>query len=92
MIELPSHDALVLRIQKDVIEAVNKVGWTDVSKSCWGHHVSLPAIKKIYCWTPYRSGSGEKFTSFNLGKLYDAHSWAEDVLAGRCIRGSEWQG
>ena len=92
MIELPSHDEIVGRIQEDVVEAVNKIGWSSVSKACWGHGVSMTIIKKIYYWTPHSPGSGDPFTSFNLGKLFDAHSWAEDICAGRTIQGSEWQG
>ena len=92
MFEVPSHDALVLRVQQDVLKAVEKVGWPDVSKACWGHHISVTLVRKICLWRPPRPGSGEPFESFNLGKLLDVHSWAEDVLAGRTIRGSDWRG
>ena len=92
MEDVPSHDAFVRRIQKDVVRAVDKIGWSSVSKACWGHNVSLTVIKKIYVWRPTRFEHGERFESFNLGKLLDAHSWAEDILAGRTIQGSEWRG
>jgi hypothetical protein len=92
MIDLPSHDDIVGRIQEDVVAAVDKIGWANVLKSCWGHGVSVTMIRKIYYWTPHSPRSGDQFSSFNLGKLFDAHSWAEDVRAGRTIQGAEWQG
>ena len=92
MENVPSHDDIVFRVQQDVLKAVEKVGWPNISKACWGHHISIGIIRKICLWRPRRPGSGEPFESFNLGKLLDAHSWAEDVLAGRTIQGSEWRG
>jgi len=92
MIQVPDHDVLVARVQQDVRKAVDKIGWSNVADSCFGHNISLTVVKKIYTWRPHRSGSGERFESFNLAKLLDAHSWAVDTLADRVIEGSSWRG
>jgi len=92
MIQVPDHDDLVARIQVDVHKAVDKVGWSNVPDACWGHNISLTIVRKIYLWRPHRPGSGERFESFNLAKLLDAHTWAEDILEGKTIQGSRWRG
>jgi hypothetical protein len=92
MLQVPDHDVLVARIQEDVCKAVDKIGWSNVSASCFGHHISMTVVKKIYTWRPHRPGSGDRFESFNLAKLLDAHSWALDILDGRVIEGSSWRG
>ena len=92
MIQVPDHDVLVARVQQDVCRAVDKIGWSSVTDACWGHNISMTIVKKIYTWKPYRPGSGDRFESFNLAKLLDAHSWAVDILEGRVIQGSRWRG
>ena len=92
MIQVPDHDVLVARVQADVHKAVEKIGWSNISDACWGHGISVGIVKKIYLWKPHRPGSGDRFESFNLAKLLDAHSWAVDILDGRVIEGSRWRG
>jgi hypothetical protein len=78
MADLIDHDEFVFSLQKDIIEAVEELGWPLTAKSCWRYNISTTFLKRICTWNPRNTVARE---SFNLSKLLDAHHWAKEVIA-----------
>ena len=73
-ITVPDHDTLIKHIQNYVIEAVDKIGWTEVRYMCEPYDISPTLVRRVYLWEPKDN------TSFNFRKLIEVYDFAYDVV------------